>query len=91
MTNTRRKVYVETSFVSACVSNRTDPKSIYRRDASRDGLHVAIAALNKMDHILSWNVQHLANPNKREHLAIILARLGMMAPEITTPDLLWNR
>lgn len=29
-------VYLETSFVSACVTNRTDPASIYRRDLSLD-------------------------------------------------------
>jgi hypothetical protein len=30
------KVYLETSFVSACVSTRTDSRSIYRRDISRE-------------------------------------------------------
>src|SRR5437879_529347 len=29
------KVYLDASFVSACVTDRTDPKSIYRRDTSR--------------------------------------------------------
>lgn len=29
------RVYLETSFLSACVSDRTDPKSIVRRDESR--------------------------------------------------------
>lgn len=29
------RVYLETSFFSACVSDRADPKSIYRRDESR--------------------------------------------------------
>ncbi len=27
-------VYLETSFVSACVSDRTDAKSVYRRETS---------------------------------------------------------
>ena len=27
-------VYLETSFVSACVTNRSDPASIYRRELS---------------------------------------------------------
>jgi len=29
------RVYLETSFFSACVSDRTDPKSVVRRDESR--------------------------------------------------------
>lgn len=30
------RVYLETSFVSACVTDRTDPASIYRRDVSQE-------------------------------------------------------
>ena len=30
------RVYLETSFLSACVSDRTDVASIYRRDLSRE-------------------------------------------------------
>jgi hypothetical protein len=152
------KVYLETSFVSACVSTRTDPKSIYRRDTSvewwstqrkyheifvseevfkelssptypnsaramalidgipllplneevariaellireklmpqqlgGDTVHVAVATVHAMQYILSWNVRHLANPNKRERLKKVLFRLGRIAPEIMTPDLLWE-
>ena len=29
-------VYLETSFLSACVTDRTDPASVYRRDMSRE-------------------------------------------------------
>ena len=28
------RVYLETSFISACVTDRTDPGSVYRRDTS---------------------------------------------------------
>jgi len=30
------RVYLETSFASACVTDRTDPASLYRRQASRE-------------------------------------------------------
>jgi predicted nucleic acid-binding protein len=33
-------------------------------DTGGDALHVAFAAVYKMDYILTWNVKHLANPNK---------------------------
>lgn len=55
-----------------------------------DALHVACATYHQMDYILTWNVRHLANPNKRKHFAIICARLRMRPPELTTPDLLWE-
>ncbi len=151
--------YVETSFFSACVTDRGDPQSIVWRDTSRlwrqahrrrfdlciseeviaelsapgfmhgpealemlaglkiaelspevqglanllvkekvmpgpstsgDAIHVAAATLHATDYLLSWNVKHLANINKRAHLARICLRLGVVPPQIVTPDLLWE-
>lgn len=53
-----------------------------------DAIHVAVAVVHQMDYILTWNVKHMANPNKRKHLAIECMRLGYLPPEIVTPDLL---
>ena len=39
---------------------------------------------------LTWNVRHLANPNKLEDLRTICLRVGMLPPQILTPDLLWE-
>jgi hypothetical protein len=151
-------VYLETSFVSACVSDRSDAKSVYRRETSiewwgsqrdrhdlfvsaevirelsdpafpkspaalewiadvpltaltdevrglanllvnervmpspptGDALHVAAATVFGLDYILSWNVRHLANPNKLRHLQVICLRVGLVPPQIVTPDLLWE-
>lgn len=153
------RVYLETSFVSACVSTRTDAASIYRRQASLDWMatqapghdlfvsaevqleldsptypqrtaalvyiqpfqflaltnevlglasllvqekvmpgpargdpiHVAAACVHRMDYLLSWNVRHLANPNKIAHLQAVAMRVGLMPPRILTPDLLWEK
>jgi hypothetical protein len=154
------RVYVETSFFSACVSTRTTTKSLYWREVSNewwtleakrhelvisgeviaelsapsfpqreqalvmlrglpildisdevlglaevfirekvmpgpvagDALHLAVATWHAADYLLTWNVQHMANPNKRIHLAAVCLRLGLIPPEIVTPDLLrgWN-
>src|SRR3990172_5888249 len=42
-----------------------------------DALHLAVAIVHRMDYLLTWNVKHLANPNKRTHLAALLMRLGL--------------
>ncbi len=153
------KVYLETSFISMCVCNRTDAGSIYRKAESLewwqkyrkyyslyvsdevlaelsdpiyplsiealtfaqetenltvnaevigfaqilvtervmpgpaqsgDAVHVAAATIHGVDYILSWNVKHLANPNKIMHLRNICLKLGMIPPRIVTPDLLWG-
>ena len=152
------RVYLETSFVSACVTDRTDPASVYRRETSLewwntqrwrheffitaevvaelshpdfrqrtaalalleyvdvlpldaavlglaevlvrekampapvagDAVHVAAATIHEVDYLLSWNVRHLANPNKLAHLRVLCLRLGLVPPLIVTPDLLWE-
>jgi hypothetical protein len=53
-----------------------------------DALHVATATLHRMDCILTWNVQHMANPRKRTHFGVICMRLGLAAPMFLTPDFL---
>lgn len=151
-------VYLETSFVSACVTTRSDPGSMYRRETSvdwmkrfgdsydiaisaevlaelsspdypsreaalslverlsllaiddrvrgfarllvrervmpgpesGDAMHVAVACVHGVDFVLSWNVRHLANPNKLRHLQAIAMRVGLLPPRIVTPDLLWE-
>jgi hypothetical protein len=55
---------------------------------SGDAIHVAVAAIYQMNYLLSWNVKHLANENKRTHLGVICMRLGLVPPLIYTPDML---
>jgi hypothetical protein len=148
------RVYLETSFVSACVTDRKDAGSVYRREKSLDwwafeaqrhdlfvssevidelshpgfrrrqqalefikdlpqlpldeevvklaeilvenrvmpgpvggdSIHVAVSAVAAIEYILSWNVKHLANPNKTVHLTRICADHGFVAPRVVTPD-----
>lgn len=151
------RVYLETSFFSACVSTRTSAKSITWRETSLewwetqsgkhdlvisdevvvelsdpqyeqgpealemlrglsileigqdarglaeilvlekvmpgpsvvgDAIHVATATIHRTDYVLTWNVKHMANPNKRTHFATVCMRLGLIPPQIVTPDML---
>ncbi len=152
------QVYLETSFVSACVSRKRDPASIYHRAVSQDwwetqaglhrcfisgevllelnapahrqreealalvkgvpvlritdkvigfaeilvrkkvmpgpvagdALHVAVAAVHEIEYILSWNVRHLANPRKLDHLRSVCLCSGLLVPTIVTPDQFWE-
>jgi len=152
------RVYLETSFVSACVTDRKDAGSVYRREKSLewwafesqrheicssgevvlelsdpryrrrdeaiqfihgipllpvnqqvldlagvfikervmpgplkgDAVHVAISVIAGIEYVLSWNVQHLANPNKVLHLERMCAREGFASPLIVTPEQFWE-
>lgn len=148
------RVYLETSFVSACVSTRTDVASAYQREASLawwqsergrhevlvsdavinelsdrrfagreaalafvegipaisvtpamtalaellvqkqamprpvggDALHVAMATVAGVDYLITWNVKHLANPKKVQHVNAVCLEFALVAPRIMRPD-----
>ena len=151
-------MYLETSFFSACVWNRTDAKSVASQSESRrgwvqqrhlhelcispevirelsdetfenrdevllltlgcrrlditeeargvakilvrekvmpgpsdagDAVHVAAAIVNQCEYLRTWNVKHMANPNKKMHLGRVCLKLGLFAPDVVTPDSLW--
>jgi hypothetical protein len=54
-----------------------------------DAAHLAVACVHEVDFLLSWNIRHLANPNKMDHLTVINRRLGLLTPQIVTPEMLW--
>lgn len=50
-----------------------------------DAIHLAFASCYNFDFLLTWNCNHLANANKRKHIRVLNARLGLSVPEIVTP------
>lgn len=54
--------------------------------AALDALHVAVAAVNKMDYLVTWNCTHIANATLRGRIESICAANGFTAPTICTPQ-----
>ena len=50
-----------------------------------DALHLAFVSYFKIDFLLTWNCNHLANANKRQHIKIMNASLNLNIPDIITP------
>ena len=55
------------------------------KDFEGDAVHLAYASYYKMDYLLTWNCNHLANANKKQHIRIINTKLNLSIPEIITP------
>ena len=55
-----------------------------------DAVHVATAIYYRLEYMLTWNVKHLANLNKRTHLARVCLKVSRVPPMIVTPDVLWE-
>jgi hypothetical protein len=71
------------------VADRYVREKLVPQDLAGDALHLAVACAHEMSFLLTWNIRHLANPNKRDHLIVINRRLGLLTPQIVTPDVLW--
>jgi hypothetical protein len=56
------------------------------QQALRDAAHIAIAAVNNMDYLLTWNCRHLANAQIIRAVAMICAARGYAVPAICTPE-----
>ncbi len=54
-------------------------------DPGGDALHLALATFYRLDVLLTWNCQHLANANKIQHIHLVNYELGLPTPLLTTP------
>ena len=50
-----------------------------------DALHIALAAVCKMDFLVSWNFKHITNAQAIPLIKRICAEEGFVCPEICTP------
>lgn len=56
--------------------------------AENDAFHIAVAAVNAMDYLLSWNLKHIANAAMRKAIEMVCRNSGFEPPIICTPDTL---
>lgn len=56
------------------------------QEATVDALHVALAAVNGVDYLLTWNCRHLANATLRVRFEAVLNTAGHACPIICTPE-----
>lgn len=67
------------------VANIYIKKRVMPKDPNGDALHLALASAHRVDVLLTWNCQHLANPNKMEHIRRVNHELGLPMPLLMTP------
>lgn len=54
--------------------------------AADDALHIAVAAMNGIPYLLTWNCRHPANATMRPVIETVCAGKGVKAPIICTPE-----
>ncbi len=55
-------------------------------ESAADALHIAIAAINGIDYLLTWNCKHLANATLRGRIESLVEEAGYACPVICTPE-----
>jgi predicted nucleic acid-binding protein len=53
--------------------------------AAEDALHIALAAVNGMDYLVTWNFKHIANAAMRANVELVCRLSGYEPPIICTP------
>jgi predicted nucleic acid-binding protein len=60
-------------------------RAILPNDAMLDALHIACAAVHRVDYLLTWNCKHIANPIILPRVFRTLQDFGLPFPIICTP------
>ncbi len=55
-------------------------------EAAIDALHIAVAVVNGMDYLVTWNCAHIANAALRLKIDETCRCLGLQTPVICTPE-----
>lgn len=56
------------------------------KKAAQDALHIAIACVNGMDYLLTWNCKHIANAKMRNRIDKVCRDAGYVPTVICTPE-----
>ncbi len=54
--------------------------------AADDAVHIALAVINGIDFLLTWNCTHIANAVNRPPIELVCDSLGFKMPLICTPE-----
>ncbi len=60
------------------------------RKAAEDALHIAVAVVNGLDYLLTWNCKHIANAKMREKIDEVCRLQGYEPIIICTPEELFE-
>ncbi len=61
-------------------------KRILPTKAAQDAVHIAVAATNGLDFLLTWNCTHIANASIEGRISKLCRERGLQSPVICTPE-----
>lgn len=70
---------------AVALASRFIEQNAIPKQAAEDALHVAVAAVNGMDYLLTWNFKHIANAAMRANVELVCRLNGYEPPVICSP------
>lgn len=56
------------------------------RKAAEDAIHIAVAVVNGLDYLITWNCKHIANARMRDRIDQVCRSMGYEPVIICTPE-----
>ena len=69
------------SLASALLASNAVPAN-----SVRDALHIAIAATQGMDYLVTWNFKHINNASTRTMVVNVVSNSGLVCPVLCSPE-----
>ena len=69
------------SLASALLASNAVPAN-----SARDALHIAIAATQGMDYLVTWNFKHINNASTRTIVVNVVSNSGLLCPVLCSPE-----
>ena len=67
------------------IANGYVNQKVIPRSHFPDALHIALASFYKIDFLITWNCEHLAEAHRRRRVRLFNTSAGLFVPEIMTP------
>lgn len=67
------------------LAQRLLERQVLPQKAVQDALHIAVASVNTLDYLLTWNYKHIANATMREAINKVVREANFNPPVICTP------
>ena len=77
---------LDTTEDAAVLTRRLLDLGAFPREATADATHVSVAATNRVDYLLTWNLRHIAGAAARSRIERACRKAGYEPPVICTPN-----
>lgn len=86
MTAIERIPILQTSEAAVSLADQLVSAGPIPQESAADALHIAVAAVNGVAYLLTWNCKHLANAALRHRIEMLVEEAGYACPVICTPE-----